>query len=194
MKIKILIVALMAILCSCATVRKMKETSVSNSQSIDTSSKDHSYEKETVTEEWATTPVITEADSAQTSGTMSSTDTSEYRQTVDTKTQSLTTVVKPKLKDGKVIGYDINSKAVSKPQTINAPVTRKTTTKESSSDKQKVGKSEINTTSVTKTNKDVFRFNVAGIITVVVIVVLLLLYFYLKHFIQKPNNGKTNIL
>ncbi|SFW15750.1 hypothetical protein [Chitinophaga sancti] len=180
MKIKIILAALLAIMCSCATVRKAKEKSVSNAQSIDTSSKDHSYEKETIIEEKTAVPVTTKPDSANTSGTMSSSDTSEYRQTVETNTQRLTTTVKPKVKDGKVIGYDINSNAIAKAQTINVPIDRKTSTKELISDKQKEGKSVIHTTTVTKTDKDVFRFNAAGTVAIVVIVFLLLVFLYLK--------------
>jgi|SRR6185295_2648759 len=142
MKSKIFI-ALILIISSCATVHKNRSSSTNDQQKIDTSSQEHQYTRETTIEEKSTAPALTNADSIQISGTMSTEDTTTYQQTVETDDMSLTTTMKPKLKNGKVAGYDVNSKAVAKPKTIDVPIDRKTTTKETGSDKQQTGITDV---------------------------------------------------
>src|SRR3954470_16676418 len=108
MKSKILI-ALILVFSSCATIHKNRSSSTSDERHIDTSFQEHQYQTETVTEEKSTVAVMTNADSVQTSGTMSDKDTTTYQQTVETDDMSLTTTVKPKRDSkGNKTGYDVS--------------------------------------------------------------------------------------
>lgn len=168
------------ILGSCATVHKTKSSSISDQVHMDTSSTEHQYNRETVTEEKGNVPVITNADSAQVSGTMAAEDTSEYRQDVETDGVRLTTIIKPKVNNGKVTGYQVNSKAVAKPKTVNIPVDRKTTTKETGTDKQQTGITDTKKETVTTSTKQVSRMNLAGVGAIIGVVILFLLFLYFR--------------
>lgn len=179
---KILLAITLFMICSCATMHKNRSSSTSDHHLIDTSSQEHQYQKETTTEEKGTVPVVTNADSVQTSGTISTEDTTTYQQTVETDDMSLTTTMKPKLKNGKVAGYDVNSKAVAKPKKVDVPIDRKTTTKETGSDKQQTGITEARKQTATTSTKDVHRMNLAGVGAIIGIVILVLLFIYFKFF------------
>lgn len=149
-----IIFAFAILLCSCATVRKNSSSSKKADVHIDTSTQEHQYSIETLTHEKSTAPVITRPDSLQTSGTMSSSDTTTHRQTVESDGMSLTTTVKPTVKDGKVTGYDISSKAVAKPKTIDVPIDRTSTKKETGTDKVKSGISDTKKETKTISSKE----------------------------------------
>jgi hypothetical protein len=154
---------------------------MSEQQRIDTSSQEHQYQTETVTEEKSTVAVMTNADSLQTSGTMSAEDTTTYQQTVETDDMSLTTTVKPKRDSkGNKTGYDVSSKAVAKPKTVDIPVDRKITAKTSGSDKQQTGITDVLKQTATTSTKDVHRMNLAGIGAIIGVVLLILLFLYFK--------------
>jgi hypothetical protein len=179
---KINLIIFLFAFCSCATVRKDRSSITTDQQRIDTSSQEHLYQKETTTEEKSTASVMTNADSVETSGTVSAEDTTTHQQTVETDDLSLITTVKPKVnKNGKVTGYDVNSKAVAKPKTIDVPVDRKTTTKETGSDKQQTGITDTKKETVTTSSKSAFRFNFAGVCAIVGIAALILLFIYFKY-------------
>lgn len=166
--------------CSCATMRKDSSSRVDEQKSIDTSSQVHNYQKETTTEEKGTAPVITDADSVQTSSTMSAEDTTTHQQTTETDDMSLTTTVKPKVKDGKITGYDVNSKAVAKPKTINVPIDRKITTKETGTDKKQTGITDTKKEVVTTSKKERSGFNAWGSVAIVGVIILFLVFVFLK--------------
>lgn len=174
----LLIVAI--ILGSCATMRKDSSSKIDEHHSIDTSSQVHNYQKETTTEEKGSTPVTTDADSVQTSGTMSAEDTTTHQQTTETDDMSLTTTVKPKVKDGKITGYDVNSKAVAKPKTVNVPVDRKTTTKETGTNKVQTGTTDTKKEVVTTSKKERSGFNAWGAVAFVGVIILFLLFVFFK--------------
>jgi len=172
----------MVFFCSCATIHKNSSSSTNDQQHIDTSSQEHQFQKETVTEEKSTVQVTTDADSVQASGSISTEDTTEYTQTVETDDMSLTTTMKPKLKNGKVTGYDVNSKAKAKPKTVDIPIDKKTITKESGLDKQQTGITDAKKQIAIISSKDVHRLNLAGIGVIIGIVILVLLFIYFKFF------------
>jgi hypothetical protein len=180
MKSKIFI-ALILVFSSCATVHKNSSSSTNEQQHIDTSSQEHQYQTETVTEEKGMASVMIGADSIQTSGTISTEDTTTYQQTVETDDMSLTTTVKPKRDSkGNKTGYDVSSKAVAKPKKVDIPIDKKTTIKETGSDKKTTGITETKRQTVTTSSKSVFRFNFAGVAAIVGIVALILLFIYFK--------------
>jgi hypothetical protein len=190
MKSKIFI-ALILVFSSCATVHKNSSSSTNEQQHIDTSSQEHQYQTETVTEEKATVPVVINADSVQTSGTMSEEDTTTYQQTVETDDMSLTTTVKPKRDSkGNKTGYDVSSKAVAKPKTIDIPIDRKITAKTSSSDKQQAGITETKKETVITSSKQAFRFNMAGACAIVGGIIAILLFLYFGGTFKKKNDAK----
>jgi len=166
-------------LCACATVHKNNSSFQTEDKYVDTSRQEHQYQTETVTEEKSTAAITTAADSAQTSGYMSSDDTAGYQQDVETDGVSLTTTVSPKMKDGKITGYQVNSKAVAKPKTVDIPIDRKVTAKTNGTDKQQTGITAANKETTTTSTKSVFRFNLAGAAAIVggIVVILLFLYF-----------------
>lgn len=190
MKSKILI-ALILVFSSCATIHKNRSSSTSDEHLIDTSSQQHNYQSETTTEEKSTAPVMTNADSLQTSGTMSDEDTTAYQQTIETDDMSLTTTVKPKHDaKGNKTGYDVSSKAVAKPKTVDIPIDKKTTTKTSSSDKQQTGIIEIKKASEITSNKSAFRFNMAGVAAIIGVVAVILLFLYFGGTFKKKKDAK----
>jgi len=170
----------MIVLSSCATMRKDSSSKVDEQKNIDTSSQVHNYQKETTTEEKGSVPVVTDADSVQTSGAMSAEDTTTYQQTTETHDMSLTTTVKPKMKDGKVTGYDINSKAVAKPKTVDVPVDRKTTTKETVTDKKQTGITDTKKEVVTASTKERTGFNAWGSVAIVGVIILFLIFVFFR--------------
>jgi hypothetical protein len=174
------ILLMIIVLSSCATLRKDSSSRVDEQKNIDTSSQVHNYQKETITEEKGSTPIITEADSVQNSGTISAEDTTTHQQTTETDDMSLTTTVTPKVKDGKITGYDVNSKAVSKPKTVNIPVDRKTTTKETGTDKVQTGITNTKKEVVTASKKERTGFNAWGSVVIVGVIILFLLFVFFK--------------
>lgn len=181
MRYVIKLLTIIVLISSCATIRKDSSSKTDLQEHIDTSSQEHNYQKETITEEKGIYPVVTAADSVQTLGTMSIEDTATHHQSVETDDMSLTTTVKPKVKDGKVTGYEVNSKAVAKPKTVNIPVDRKTTTKETGTDKQQTGITETKKETANTNTRQTFRFNFAGVAAVLGAVALFLLFFYFKN-------------
>jgi hypothetical protein len=177
-------------LCSCATVHKNNSSFQTEDKYVDTSRQEHQYQTETVTEEKSTAPVMTKADSAQTSGYMSSEDTAGYQQDVETDGVSLTTTVSPKVKDGKITGYQVNSKAVAKPKTVDVPIDRKVTAKTSGTDKQQTGIAETKKEAATTSSKSVFRFNFAGAAAIVGGIVVILLFLYFGGRFKKKKDEK----
>lgn len=177
---RLLLIVLTVFFCSCATVRKDRSSKTDYQKHIDTSTVNREYQKETFTEEKGGVPVTTDADSAQTYGTMTNEDTSTHEQRVETDEISLTTTVKPKVKDGKITGYDINSKAVSKPKVVNVPVDRKTTIKESGTDKIQTGVTDTKNQTTTMISKQ--RTGASGWIKIVIIgaVILFLIWLIFK--------------
>lgn len=180
MRNAIKLLAIVLLMSSCATIRKNSSSKTNQQMYVDTSSSEHQYTIETVTEEKGSTTIIIQADSVQTSGTMSAEDTTTYQQTVETDGMSLWTTVKPKLKDGKVTGYNVNSKAVSRPKTVSGPTDKKTTEKETGINKQRRGMTDIKKETMTSSNKQAFRFNMAGAVLIVGIVLVILLFIYIK--------------
>lgn len=180
MKSRILIV-LVLFLSSCATIHKTKSSRSSDQVHIDTSSQEHQYARMTITQEKITIPVITSADIVQTSGYRSAEDTSEYRQDVETDGVSLTTIIKPRVNNGKITGYQVNSKAITKPKTLNVPIDRKTTIKETGSNKQQMGITDTKKESATTSTKDTNRMNWAGVGAIIGAVTLFLLFLYFKN-------------
>lgn len=181
----------MVFISSCATVHKYRSSSINDQQLIDTSSNELQYQKETTTEEKSTMPITTDADSVETSGTMSAEDTTTHQQTVETDDMSLTTTVTPKTNEkGKITGYDVNSKAVVKPKKVDIPINKKTTTKETASDKKKTGVTETRMQTVTTSSKQAFRFNMAGVVAIGVVVALVLLFIYFGGRFKKMKDEK----
>lgn len=115
-------------------MKKSQSTSSKQDSHIDTSSQVHNYQKETVITEKLSIPFVLKADSTATSGNISTTDTTEHVQMSESNGISLKTSIKPEMKDGKITGYNIKSKAITLPHIIDVPMDRTTEIKEAGSD------------------------------------------------------------
>lgn len=178
----LLIILVVFGLFSCATVHKTKSSESVYQTRIDTSSQEHQYSSETVTEEKGSVSFTTKADSVQTSGSISAEDTTPHQQTVETEGMSLTTTVKPKIKNGKVTGYEVNSKAVSKSKSADVPIDRKITKKETGIDKTQTGVIVMKKQVVTSSTKVLSGLNIWGYAVIIGLVCLFLLFVFIKRF------------
>lgn len=176
------------VLSSCATVKKSREVSSSEQTHLDKSIVKNDKTKQVVIEEQVLTPVLTKPDTAGFKGWFSSSDSSGYSQEVESNGQKIKTTVKPvKDKDGKTTGYNVNTEAIKKAETILAPVNKKTTISSSDKSETKNDVTDIKKEKTKTVNKSSFRFNLAGTLAVVgiVAVVLVFLYFVFKKRITK---------
>lgn len=166
-------------MCSCSTVKKLKTTAVTQQERIDTSSRTHEYQKETNITEKSTAPVITKADSISSSGTLSASDTTTYTQESETGGMKLKTTIKPKVKNGKIDGYDINSQAISKPKEIDVPIDKTTNIKETGKEKEKIGITDKSITKVSTKDKETSGWGIwqtVGIVLALIVVALIMFY------------------
>jgi hypothetical protein len=182
-------IGLCVAICSCASVKKNASRSESTSQHTDNSSSQAEHSKFTTIEETATAPVTTRPDSTAITGYLDADDTAGFSQTVTAGAITLSTSMKPRRNtQGQTTGYDITSRATKAPETVAAPVHRKTTIAESGKEQQQKSVQD-NTSQVTSSkDKSVLRFNTAGTVTVTLcflgLVALYLIYRYFKP--KKP--------
>ncbi|HJT75129.1 MAG TPA: hypothetical protein VJ720_13940, partial [Chitinophaga sp.] len=85
----------------CSTMKKIKTSSIKESISVDSSRQEKQYEKETVTTEKASVPVIIPADSLSFNRWFSVLDTTGFVQIIDADGMTLETTIKPRMKNGK---------------------------------------------------------------------------------------------
>lgn len=169
----------------CSTVHKTSQSTSKQTTSIDTSSSSSHYVKETTVTEKSSVPVLTVPDSAQNRAYLAASDTIGYYHSVETDKLSVETSVKPVVRNGKITGYDINSKAVAKQQTIQTPVDKTTTTKETGDEKQQTGKTEVSTEQTVSKTKDAWRPSAGIVIAGVIILILAAIgYVIYKRFIK----------
>jgi hypothetical protein len=184
-----LFISLCVAICSCASVKKTGSRTESASQHTDNSSSQAEHSKVTTVEETAAVLVTTRSDSAAITGYLAVDDTTGFSQTVTAGAITLSTSMKPRRNtQGQTTGYDITSRATKAPETVAAPVHRKTTIAESGKEQQQKSVQD-NTSQVTSSkDKSVFRFNGAGAVTVTLCflgaVALYLIYIYFKP--KKP--------
>lgn len=179
--IYIIVISVMA--CSCATIRKQKSATTASEQRIDTASLVKEFSRETVTTEKSSAQITTLADSASTSGNISAEDTTEHIQQIFTNGLSIRTAIKPQVKHGKIIGYQIDSKAVVKPKTVDIPVDKTTTIKEKSNEQQSSKKTDNSSTISTTSDTTTFHlgfWGTAGLVAGLILVVLLLFYKFVR--------------
>src|SRR6187402_82455 len=167
--------SIILIISSCATVRKHKTSEQTTRTTMDTASLAKEFSRETTITEMGSERVTVFADSASTSGTVSSQDTTEHSQETETEMIYLKTTIKPQIKDGKVTGYDVNSKATVKPKIIDIPINKTTTIKEKSTEQQssKTATSDIKRVGLS-------FWGVLGILAGLILVALLLFYKYVR--------------
>lgn len=173
------------IICGCSTVHKSSQSTSKQTTSIDTSSQSSRYVKETTVTEKATAPVVTIPDSIQHTGYLAVADTIGYFQAIQTDKLSLDTYIKPIVKDGKIAGYNINSKAIAKSQTVQAPVDRVTSTKERRKEEQKAGKTDTKIESSKIAIKQAWCPSVGVVIGGIIVLLVGLIGFGIyKHFFK----------
>lgn len=167
------------IISSCSTVRKLKTTTVTQQEHVDTSYRTHEYQKETNVTEKSTVSAVVKADSISTSGSLSASDTTTYTQESETGGMKLKTTIKPKVKNGKIDGYDINSQAISKPKEIDVPIDKTTNIKETGQEKEKIGITDKSFTKVSIKDKETSGWGIwhtVGIVFALIVVALIMFY------------------
>jgi len=164
---------------SCSFLKKSQTRKSIHEEKIDTSSKSVEYEKITNVEEIGEKEVFVRGDTLNAKGAFLNTDTTAYSQIIETISQKIETIIKSKRDSlGRVIGYDVQTKSINKPKTINVAVGKKTVTTERGKSEETKKVSDIITEKNKTTKKDIFRFNFAGAITISVIVFILLFFIY----------------
>ena len=170
----------MACFSSCAAIHKTKLYSRSEQTRIDTSSKEHKFRWRIITEEKGTVPITIDTGMVETSGSISAEDTTTHEQAVETDNMSLITTIKPRVKDGRVTGYQVNSKAITKERVINVPIDRKITATGTDINKEQTGISDTKKETTTTITKVIDRIGPWGAVVIVGVITLFLLFVFFK--------------
>lgn len=190
----LLLLVIVLVVGSCASIHKTSRSAVIQKSNVDTSIRLQKYAEETTVIERGFQPITTKPDTASFAGYMSVDNVAGFSQTVETNGQKVETTVKPR-KDagGHTTGYDVDTKAISKSQLVQAAVDKTTTTHSTSVDKDKKGSTDFQSSSITTSANNTVRFNMAGAATVIccivglAVVIALFIYFSGKIRNSKPS-------
>ena len=169
---------------SCATIKKANTTSTSSQTHIDTSSCVHDYVKETTVTEKSTAAIVTKPDSASSSGSYSAADTSVYTQDEVSGPIKLKTTIRPRVVNGRIISYDVNSKAMTVPQVIDIHIDKTTKTKETGSDMQKTAITDTQQTKQISTSKSSFHMTFWTTVSLLGFLVIIVLFLFYKYVVK----------
>lgn len=165
---------------SCASTKKIKHTTTEQIDQVDSSSYNTQYNKETTITEKSTQSIYTTADSISAAGSFSSEDTATYTQESHSNGVSVKTTIKPRVKDGKINGYDVDSKAKSEPKKIDIPIDKTTTIKETANQQKRstVTNTEIKTESTLEKVRKGWSFGTTLIIFAFLVGITLIIFFF----------------
>lgn len=179
-----LIIVILIICGSCATIKKTNTTSTSSQTHIDTSSNVHDYVKETTVTEKSTAAIVTKSDSVSSSGSYSAADTSVYTQDEASGPIKLKTTIRPRVVNGRIVSYDVNSKATTIPQVIDIPIDKTTKTKETGSDRQKMAITDTQQTKQISTSKNSFHMTFWTTVSLVGLLIVIVLFLFYKYVVK----------
>jgi hypothetical protein len=179
-----LIIVILIICGSCATVKKAKTSNASSYTHIDTSSSVHDYVKETIVTEKSTIGIMTKPDSASSNGVYYAMDTSVYTQDEISGSIKLKTTIRPKVINGKIVSYDVNSKATTIPRVIDIPIDKTTKTKETGSDRHKSAITDTQQTKQVSMSKSSFHMSFWTIVSLVGFLVIIALFLFYKYVVK----------
>ncbi len=173
---------LLILFTSCATIHKSKKSIESTSSKVDSSKEESSSAWKQIIKERTTAPYTVNSDSVSSNSYKPAQDTMESEFTSQSNGINVTTKVKPKIQGGKIIGYDINTKAKTNPKTVDIPIDKITKTTQSQNTIKQSGSNQTSHIEVRENDKKAYRFNFAGALALICIIgiTLFFIYRYLK--------------